>query len=229
MSLERLPAVEHMAARSSWHCRATMSYCPQDCPYSPSHHDLKAAISIQVSDSHAVVELCGVAVVVRREQLVGDGGEHGLTALGALTEPGQGQQAQRQHPRHLRQTCSHSALLVAPPRSHSTEPAHHPCTSYSSSTTHHPPHSVMHNPSILQPQDLRHFCAAPTCLSFPILPSLFLLGTMGGGGVVCTGLQPWKGDRRLGGEAQLTWTAEDCGCQLCWQGCRALELALTRL
>lgn len=78
-------------------------------PHSPRHHDLEVTVGIQVGDGHAVVELGGIAVVVRRQEAVGDGCKHGLAALGALAQPGQGQQAQRQHPGHLGETYSPSA------------------------------------------------------------------------------------------------------------------------
>lgn len=75
----------------------------------PRHHDLEVTVGIQVGDSHTVVELCGVAVIIGREEAVGDGCKHGLSALKALTEPGQGQKAQCQHPGHLEETSNLSA------------------------------------------------------------------------------------------------------------------------
>lgn len=79
---------------------------------------------------------------------------------------------------------------------------------------------------------LQHALVSPSChccFSWGLCGGSTCPAGWEGGRVVCTGLQPWEGDGRLGGEAQLTWTAEDCGCQHCWQGCGALELALTRL
>lgn len=76
-------------------------HCPPPPCFSPSYKYLQVSVPVHVGDGHAVVELSGVVVVVRREDGPGYGREHGLWALSR----GVGRQEQKQQPQqhpHLR-------------------------------------------------------------------------------------------------------------------------------
>lgn len=64
---------------------------------SPSYKYLQVSIPVHISDSHAIVELGGVVVVVWRKDGLGYSWEHGLWPL-SHREDGQEQNQPQQHP-----------------------------------------------------------------------------------------------------------------------------------